>query len=292
MRALVAGWFSFEQMGATAGDLLARDLAREWLQAAGHQVDVAHAAPFPGGVDWRDVDPRSYACLVFVCGPFGHGPPLTGLLERFAGLPLVGLDLTMLEPLEVWNPFDLLLERDSSSIARPVISFVAPVTRVPVVGLVLIPSQPEYGSAGRHAFVNSKLEQLAAETECARVHIDTRLDENRTGHRTPAEIVSAIARMDVVLTTRLHGMALALGAGVPAVAVDPVAGGAKITRQAAALGWSRCFHADVGLPELRAAFRECLMDEARREAADVAERAKDALAEVRAVFTNHVAGLG
>jgi hypothetical protein len=24
---LVAGWFSFEQMGATAGDLLARDVA-------------------------------------------------------------------------------------------------------------------------------------------------------------------------------------------------------------------------------------------------------------------------
>ena len=33
MKTLVAGWFSFEQMGASAGDLLARDLVCEWLEA-------------------------------------------------------------------------------------------------------------------------------------------------------------------------------------------------------------------------------------------------------------------
>ena len=27
MRILVAGWFSFEDMGATAGDIIARDIA-------------------------------------------------------------------------------------------------------------------------------------------------------------------------------------------------------------------------------------------------------------------------
>jgi Polysaccharide pyruvyl transferase len=292
VKVLVAGWFSFEQMGATAGDLLARDLARDWLVAAGHEVDLAHAAPFGGGVDWRELDPRDYSCVVFVCGPFGNGPPLVDFLERFAGTPLVGLDLTMLEPLDVWNPFDLLLERDSSRTARPDISFLSEVPPVPVVGLVLIPSQPEYGGAGRHASANAKLEQLAAETECARVHIDTRLDTNLTGHRTPAEVAAAIARMDVVLTTRLHGMALALASGVPAVVVDPVAGGAKITRQAATLGWSRCFPAEVGLPELRAAFRDCLTQESRQEARNVAGRARRSLGEVREAFAAHLQTVG
>ena len=97
MKALVAGWFSFEQMGATAGDLMARDLACEWLAGGGHAYDVALAAPFTGGVDWRAVDPRRYSHVVFVCGPFGNGGPVTEFLQRFAGRRLVGLDLVLRE---------------------------------------------------------------------------------------------------------------------------------------------------------------------------------------------------
>ena len=55
------------------------------------------------------------------------------------------------------------------------------------------------------------------------VAIDTRLDANRTGLRTPAQVESLIARTDVVVTTRLHGLVLALKNGVPAVAIDTVA---------------------------------------------------------------------
>src|SRR3954452_23422882 len=98
-------------MGASAGDLLARDVACAWLREAGHEVDIALAPPFSGGVDWRTVNPANYAQVVFVCGPFGNGPPLTDFLERFAGLRLIGLNLTMMEALEVWNPFALLIER-------------------------------------------------------------------------------------------------------------------------------------------------------------------------------------
>src|SRR5262245_1059868 len=119
MRVLVAGWFSFEQMGATAGDLMARDVACEWIARAGLQHDVAHATPFSGGVRWEEVDPQNYSHVVFVCGPFGNGPPVTEFLERFAGRRLIGLDLSMLQNLTEWNPFDLLLERDSSARSHP-----------------------------------------------------------------------------------------------------------------------------------------------------------------------------
>src|SRR5436853_7033967 len=112
-------------MGASAGDLMARDLACDWLNAAGYDVDVAVASPFPGNANWRTADPAVYSHVVFVCGPFGNGEPVTPFLERFKAVPLVGLDVTMLEPLESWNPFDLLLERDSSRMARPDISFVS-----------------------------------------------------------------------------------------------------------------------------------------------------------------------
>ena len=110
-RALLAGWFSFEDMGATAGDLMARDLCSRWMTSAGVAHDVAVAAPFRGGVDWRAVDPERYDQVIFVCGPFGNGPPVTDFLGRFAGRRLVGLDLTMLQNLDEWNPFDVLIER-------------------------------------------------------------------------------------------------------------------------------------------------------------------------------------
>jgi hypothetical protein len=281
MRALVAGWFSFEGMGATAGDLMARDLAREWLVEAGREVHVAHAPPFEGGVDWCEVDPAAYSELVFVCGPIGNGEPVTGLLERFAGRRVIGLDLTMLEPLEAWNPFDLLLERDSSATSRPDISFASRQPLVPVVGLVLIHRQPEYGDRDVQVQANAALQRLVDSRELAAVRIDTRLDENATGLRTPAEIESLIARMDVVLTTRLHGLVLALKNGVPAVAIDPVAGGSKVTRQAETIGWPLVFGAEASDDELAAALDYGLTEEARGEARACAERARGRVEEVR-----------
>src|SRR5262245_10275754 len=119
MKTLVAGWFSFEDGHATAGDLLARDLACEWLARAGRSYDVAAAPPFAGGVDWRRADPERYSDVVFVCGPFGQGGLEREFLARFAGRRLVGLNLSMLVPLDRWNPFDRLWERDSSAAARP-----------------------------------------------------------------------------------------------------------------------------------------------------------------------------
>ena len=46
MKALVAGWFSFQGMGTTAGDLMVRDVVCDWLEAAGFMYDVAIASPF------------------------------------------------------------------------------------------------------------------------------------------------------------------------------------------------------------------------------------------------------
>jgi hypothetical protein len=67
--------------------------------------DVAYAPPFQGGVDWRAVDPADYGDVVFVCGPFGNGEPVVPFLEKFAGRPLYGVNLTMLQSLAGWNPF-------------------------------------------------------------------------------------------------------------------------------------------------------------------------------------------
>jgi hypothetical protein len=48
MGILLAGRYSFEGTGATAGDLLARDVARSPLTDADRVVDLAPASPLIG----------------------------------------------------------------------------------------------------------------------------------------------------------------------------------------------------------------------------------------------------
>jgi hypothetical protein len=285
MKSLVVGWFSFERMGATAGDLLARDLVCGWLDSAGHSYDVALAPPFPDGVDWRSVDPQTYSHVVFVCGPFGNGWPITDFLSRFAECRLIGLNLSMIESLDAWNPFDLLLERDSTADVRPDITFLSHQAQVPVVGVVLVHPQSEYKRMGLHYTADDAVYRLVTSREVSVVAIDTRLDLNGTGLRSPAEVESLIARMDVVVTTRLHGLVLALKNGVPALAIDPIAGGAKIRRQAEAIGWPIVFTADTLTDEvLQKAFDYCLTTSARATVRKCRERAVRTVQAVRDTF--------
>ncbi len=284
-RALVAGWFSFEQMGATAGDVYARDLVRAWLEQAGHECDVALAAPFGGGIDWRRVEPGDYSTVVFVCGPMGNGPPVAEFLARFRSCRMVGVNLSMLQPREEWNPFSLLLERDGSGGAHPDITFLSRAPKVPVVGVVLVAPQSEYGDRACHAQAGAAVHRLLRAREAAVVPIDTRLDENSTGLRTAAEVESVIARMDAVVTTRLHGVVLALKNGVPVVPIDPIAGGAKVLRQVDAIGWPIRFTADaIDDARLLDAFDYCLTDGARGEARRCAARAARSVARRRDRF--------
>jgi hypothetical protein len=287
MRTLVTGWFSFEEMGATAGDLLARDVACGWLQQSGHTYDIALAPPFTGGVDWRTANPDDYAWVVFVCGPMGNGKPVDALIDRFGSRRLVGLDLTMLAPLEHWNPFDLLWVRDSSDgrVGAPDISFGSSASAVPVVGTVLIDTQPEYAERDLRQEATEAIIRLLASREMSVVDIDTRLDRNRGGLRTPREVESLIARMDAVLTTRLHGTVLAIKNAVPAVVIDAVRGGDKVIQQAHRLGWPAAFTADTcSDQDLARALDYCLTAEARAKAAECAERGRAEVARIRDEF--------
>ncbi|GAB4374193.1 MAG: hypothetical protein Kow00121_18270 [Elainellaceae cyanobacterium] len=270
MKALVAGWFSFKQGHATTGDLLSGKLVGEWLEQAGWQYDIAFDPPFSGGVNWRVVDPNNYSHIVFVCGPFQQGELEAEFFARFAGCRLIGLSLTMLVPLEKWQPFDFLIERDSSRDAHADLVFLTAQPKVPVVGVCLV--EPYPGAVDELA--NQAIYRLLNDREAAIVHIDTRLDTNSTGLRTAAEIESLIANVDVLITTRLHGMVMALKNGVPVVAIDPEAGGAKIKRQAELIGWPAIFVADqLEDQALNAAFDYCLTDEARHQAKNCYEKA-------------------
>ena len=293
-RALAAGLFSFPTHGATAGDLIACEVVCGWLADAGLEYDVALAPPFTGGRDWRALDPRDYSHVVWICGPLGASTEaFSRLRTRFPpeGRRWIGVNLSMIDPVAEWNPFDVLLERDSDRRERPDLAFAAKRTLVPVVGLVQVePFTPLFPERDRQEDARVAVRRLAYSRPAAVVEIDTRLDvANASGLRSSAEVETLISRMDAVVTTRLHGLALALVNGVPAVAVDPVAGGDKITAQARAIDWPCAFAVDEASDEvLEQAFRFALSPEARERVQASAERARENVEALRREFLDAV----
>jgi hypothetical protein len=175
----------------------------------------------------------------------------------------------------------MLLARDG----RPDIAFAVQTRLVPLVGLVRIHPQSEYGERSKAAEANRALEEMVHTRSCVPVSIDTRLNgHNATNLRTAAEVESAIARMDVVLTTHLHGWVLALKNGVPVLALDSVSGGAKVTAQAQAVDWPVYSIDRLDPAELARAFDVCLTDEARARARSCAATAVRTIDEVRTEF--------
>jgi hypothetical protein len=287
MHVLVTGWFSFEQMGNTAGDMIACDIVCSWLKDAAINYEVAVASPFSysGKIKLEDVQAETVTDIIFVCGPFGNGWPITDLLKRFSHCRLTGINLSLLEPLDTWNPFHLLHERDSSRATHPDITFIAPPPVIPVVGIILAHKQKEYGVRSLHEKANAVIEDFISQRELSVVRIDTALEKNQGGLRTPGEVESLIAKMDVVITTRLHGTVLSLKNRVPAIAIDPIADGAKITKQVETFGWPVLFNAgNVHVQDLSRAFDYCLTNEGRLKASECVSKAVKIIADTRQKF--------
>jgi Polysaccharide pyruvyl transferase len=240
VRALVTGWPSFLHGEATAGDVLAMEAVRGALDGAGIGCDLAWSPVFrPGGLDLAGADPARYTHLVFACGPL-HGPQVEDLHRRYARCRRVAVGVSVIDPDDpAVTGFDAVLPRDDPrAVPRHDLAALPETARVPVAGVVLAPGQREYGVRRRHDRVEEELTDWLAARECARLPLDTRLDPRDWRlFSTAAELESALRRLDVVVTTRLHGLVLALKSGVPALAVDPVAGGAKVAAQARAWSW-------------------------------------------------------
>lgn len=237
----MTGWFSFLHGEATAGDVLALRRVEEVLRGAGLAYDVVWSPGFRAdGTHFADVDPAAYARLVFVCGP-AHGPQVEELHRRFAHCLRVAVGVSVVDPASpAVTGFHRVLARDGCG-AGPSVDLAARAPALParpVVGVVLTHGQHEYGGRRRHEEVGAGLTRWLAGKDCARLELETRLDAHDWRLcGTPAQLEAVLARLDLVVTDRLHGMVLALRAGTPALAVDPVAGGAKVTAQARACGW-------------------------------------------------------
>lgn len=239
-RALVVGWPSFVDGVASAGDVLGMEAAREELKQAGLPCDMALSPVFrPEALRLEDADPARYTYLVFACGPL-HGKQVADLHTRYAHCRRVAVGVSVIDPEDpAAAGFHAILARDGDG-ADPQgdLALNPRPALLPVAGVILADTQPEYGTRSHGDQAGADLIRWLRGWDCALVPLDTRLDREdwRLPYR-PAELEAVIRRLDLLVTTRLHGLVLALKNGVPALAVDPVAGGAKVTAQARAWSW-------------------------------------------------------
>jgi Polysaccharide pyruvyl transferase len=231
VRALVTGWFSFDEVIATIGDELVADEVCRWLAESGFGYDVAWASYLRRGVDWRAVDPDDYSHLIFASGPLSGHPLLRALTDRFAHSRRIALNVSVVDGAGP-DLFHDVLQRDG----RPDPAIAAAVSPRPVVGVAYAPEQDEYADRSRARHVRGLIERWLAERMLPSFEIQMDLFDGRHP-RIPAQVTSLIRKADVVVSMRLHAMVLAVAAGVPVIACDPIAGGAKVTAQASSLDW-------------------------------------------------------
>ena len=281
MRVLVTGWFSFDEVIATIGDELGADVVVGWLRELGVEHDVAWAPYLGRGPHWRDLDAADYTHLVFVSGPLMDMTLVRELTAAFAHAQRIAVNVSVV-PDDARPLFHQVWERDGAGPARPDLAIGTSTPDVPVVAVAFAPDQEEYGTRSRAAQVRATIEGWLRARAMPWFELDMDLFD-KPYERFPSQVEALIRRADVVVSMRLHALVLGLAHGVPVIACDAVAGGAKVSSQAAALGWPVLLRAgEVDPTTLDAALEHALsgtlteeMAEARRRGAAASEQARE-----------------
>jgi hypothetical protein len=245
-RTLVVGWFSWPDSKATFGDIQAMEVVTKWLSDEGFEYDIVKSDPnrFDGPVwcPWiNEFDPKDYDSFIFVCGPWFYSPRGQCLLEHFSSCFTIGIDISVYAES---HGFSLLLARDYKDIKNPDLVLEAKSDTVPVVGLALVHPQREYGDRQRHNQVEEAVLSYIKSEGCAVIKLDTKIEDNDAGIFTVSQLEALIRRCDIVISSRLHGMVYSLKNNIPVLAIDCIAGGAKVTAQAEVLQWPAIINGD------------------------------------------------
>ena len=161
-----------------------------------------------------------------------------------------------------------------------------------MLGLFIVHEQPEYGERQAHDYVNQIIADFFESSELDYLTLDTLHVDNHTSTPTLGQLEAVLRRVDVVITTRLHGMVLSLRVGVPCVAIDPIAGGGKVRSQAQRWAGRTCSALTSSRWTIvRAMVDECRNQRARRLAGDTVAEARHLLEPRRAEFFALVNGM-
>jgi hypothetical protein len=276
-RVLVVGWSSVLHGEATAADVLAMEAVDTALAETAIERDIAwsRATCPPGGLLYDELDPAGYTHVVWVCGPL-HGAPLVELHERFAHAVRIAVGAAVLDRSDpAVRRFDHLLTADEDRDLQTLVNLAnRPRAVIPVVGTFLSAGRDAGGHRRRQDHAADAVTRWLRSTVVGRVDLDARVDSG--DWRLPAtagQVGEVVARLDAVVTLRLHGLGLALKNGVPVVAIDIVPGGGRVRAQARAWGWPVLRAEELGRTALEESLTWCLSDAGRSAAAAAAARA-------------------
>jgi hypothetical protein len=257
-KALIAGHFSTRNNNsATFGDLEAMKVVERWLSESSIPHDTAIAAQYQQdyGVDISTVDPNDYDVFIFVCGPWL--PVFKYVWQRFPHCLKVGIDLSAKPGHN--HGFDVLIPRDRLDVCNPDLVFATEPVTTPLVGIITIAKQKEYSRRQRHRRSIETIKGFCNTVDYDFIGLSTMCYQNPGALDNARQFENMLRRLDLVITNRLHGLVFSIKNRVPVIAIDSVAGGAKVTAQAKAVDWPLIFNGDtVQVEDIERAAIECL----------------------------------
>ena len=290
-------WGSFpDGGGATLGDIHAIENLSDKLRGRRYRHVIVSTLPMTGRFQTIARTPAELRpgarTFIFVCGPLIGHQQMQDLLSTGPAARKFAAGVTVLDTQAAFNAaFDGILARDGQpdsafdlALARFAgVEAPAPPPDGPVALCLLgAPSQlPSHAAAAR------LLREAIAETGVPTMTIDTVIHPISN---TPDKILRDFLKPSSVATTRLHGALYALACGRPAIAIDQVPGGSKVSANLKKIGWPLVFRADqVEAADIRRAFAMAMSDDiipivarcradAIRRSVDALERAADMIA--------------
>lgn len=253
-------WYGSIGGQGTIGDLLSVQSVTAKLSAHGFSFVHASATSDEGvtgpNVPLSFVDPDSVSTLIFTCGPIiKNHPTFEQIFDRFSPAFKVGVGVSLFprEHSNFADPFDFSISRENQLICFEDVAMLAPSSgarsserspKQPLrIGVSLRGPQPEYGEQ-RSLHERTKELVLTAISEASRyrptevVSLENHLVR---ANKRASEIEVDYSKCDLIITSRFHGGVLAVRNGVPFIAIDQIAGGAKLSRLLSRLGWPHVY---------------------------------------------------
>lgn len=260
-RRILLTWYGSFAGHGTIGDLRSMESVATHLHARGHQVLHATADPecvIPGTqrVQWEHISHDQFDLGIFVCGPILSFHPLTNaLFDWFGAKPLIGVGVSLLarDDAGYANPFSAVLARQGRDTDYADVAIVAPPPEEPPrtststqIGVSLRGHQTEYGEERCRADDVATLSAAAIDEALSKFGgVATTIENHLTrAGLSPDGIEVMYLDCDLILTSRFHGAITALRHGVPFIAIDQIAGGAKVFDLLAPLGWKHVYRID------------------------------------------------
>ena len=243
---IIAGWFSHAV--ATFGDTQAMDLVTKWLSFNNFDYDIsASKNSRVNGTPINEINFEDYDTLIYICGPWLGDQHFNLLGKNFMHhknrIKKIGVNLSVRDDN---HGFDMLLPRDFFNIKNPDLVFGAQSGHsTPVVGFFMVHGQLEYGKLQRHNLVRQRIKEYFTQTNCYVIELCTHDTHGKLSKfNNVQELESIIRKCDYIITTRMHGLVYSLKNNMPVLAIDCIAGGAKVTAQAEAVGWPAILNGD------------------------------------------------